>query len=311
MTNKKAFDLACTSVYVADPTTELRIIGGRCLAKDEIGSLDTDPDPSHPLSDLHRLKRPLPEMFVKNIDFRGVDVPIRIVKLDDVATVIDGKTRVRAARLVNQLRIARGEQPIKIKCVIQRDTAASALSSSVVSANNARIDDSFFDKLEKAKKLIDLGIAEDDVAMMFCVGVHTIRGWLAFDDGATDETKQAVKDGRIGATVAAELARITDPDEQRARLSELVTAPDGKAKSVKAARQARGAKGSAALTGKKDQVRLLERIRAMSHGSRSEKTIAFWHGAEEMLKLVLGDKEADDRLKEALRETRAAAKKEI
>jgi len=306
--SKKAFNLARDSVYVADPITDLRIIGGLILSKDEQGDLDTEPDPAHPLTDLRRLKKALPEPFLANIAHRGVDTPIQIVKLDDVATVVEGKSRVRAARVANRERAKRGEPLIKIKCVIKRDTSATALIASIVSGNNARMEDDFSDKLEKLKRYLDNGGSEEDAARFFMVKLATIRGWLAYEDQATDETKAAVKEGKLGAAAAAELARIKDPEEQRAKLGDLLSAPDPKARGVRAAKIVRGAKHSSAITGKKDQVKLLEHVQQMSHGTRSEKTIAFWEGVEEAFKLVIGAKDVDERLIKALKESQTADK---
>jgi len=307
-TTKKAFDLSRDSVYVADPITELRIIGGKgLLADDEAGALDTEPDAAHPVADLRRLKKALPAEFKANVAFRGVDTPIRIAKIDDIATVVEGKSRVRAARAANRERKKRGEPLIRVRCVMQRETSDTALRASIISGNNARMEDDFSDKLEKLKALLASGASEDDAALYFMVKPATIRGWLAFEDGATAETKAAVKEGRIGASVAAELARVKDADEQRSKLGELLAAPEPKARGVRAAKLVRGAKHGAAFSGKKPQMKLLGYVQSMSHSTKSDRTIAFWEGVEETLKLVLGEKDADERLTKAVKEALAAA----
>lgn len=294
--SKKAFDLARDSVYVADPIDNLCIIGGKgVLCAEEAGPLDTEPEKDMPLKDLRRLKRALPGPFKANIKARGVNIPIIIVKYEDMAVVVEGKSRVRAARAANRERKKEGLPLIKIKCVIQRDNSKLAMLATMISSNNGRMEDDFLDKLEKLKEYLDLGGSEADAATYFNVSHATIRGWLAFDDQATDETKAAVKEGRLGASAAAELARIKDPDEQREKLTGLLTAPD---KSVKAARQARGAKGSKARTGKRDLAGALRTVQEMSHPKASERTLSFWEGVEETLKWVLGEKDTDERLKE-------------
>jgi hypothetical protein len=294
---KKAFNLSRDSVYVADPIDDLRIIGAKgILSAEEAGPLDTEAEEAMPLRDLRRLRRALPGPFAANIATRGVNVPIIIVKIDDVAVVVEGKSRVRAARAANRERKKAGEPLLKIKCVIQRDNRPLALLATMVSSNNARMEDDFLDKLEKLKSYLDLGGSEADAALHFGVQQQTIRGWLAFDDQATDETKAAVKEGRLGSSAAAELARIKDPDEQRVKLQTMLTAPDKKGRSVKAARAARGgAKNGPALTGKRTQKRVLASVQAMSHAKHGEKTIAFWEGVEETLKWLAGD-EHDARL---------------
>lgn len=304
MGNKKAFDLSRDSVYVADPITDLRIIGGTILEPDEAGDLDTDPDETNPLNRSNRLRTPLSEAFKANIAHRGVDTPIKIVKLDDVAVVVAGTSRVRAARAANRERKKRGELLIKIKCVIQRDVSKLALISSVASENSARHDDSFSSKLDQLKIMIDAGASEEDAARVFAVSPATIRGWLVFEDQATEATKQAVRDGRVPASTAAELARIKEPEAQDAALATMLSAPERKARTTRAAKMLRGAKGSKGLTSRKEQEKFLDHVQKMSHGARSEKALAFWEGVEEALKLVLG-KEIDERLKNAMTKARA------
>lgn len=299
--SKKAFDLSRDSVYVAEPVEDLRIIGGKgVLPADESGPLDTEWEPGMPLNDLKRLKKALDPEFKANVGFRGVIVPIVIAKIDDMATVVAGKSRVRALRAANRERKKRGEPLLKVKCVIQRDTSNGALMATMVTENNARRDDDLYDKIEKLKSMLDAGISEEDAAKHFSVKQTTIRGWLAFEDAATDKTKQAVREGRLPASSAAELAKIKEPDEQNAALDKLLTAPAPRARSARAAKVLRrGKAGSKSASDRKSQQLLLGHIAKMDHPRVSEKTLAFWEGAEEMLKLVLGQ-EADERLVETL-----------
>lgn len=308
---KKAFDLPRDSVYSAEPIADLRIIGGAgILCEEESGELDTEWEEGMPLKDLRRLKRPLDEEFCANIAFRGVNTPIIVAKIDDVATVIAGKSRVRAARRENHARLERGEELMRIRCIIQRDTSHSALLATMVSENNARRDDELYDKIEKAKTMIDGGISEESVAKSFAVKQTTVRGWLDFDDHATDATKQAAKDGRIGASTAAELAKMHDPDEQNKALAELLIAPEPRARSARAAKMLRKSSSKVGnASDRKTQTTLLTFMQNASHPRVSEKTIAWWEGAEEMLKLVMGAKDTDERLLKTLHEARSAKPK--
>jgi hypothetical protein len=241
-TSKKAFDLARDSVYVADPISELRICGGAgVLPDDEAGDLDTEPGPDVPVRDLKRLKRPLQASFVTNIGRDGVRVPILICKIDDVATVVAGKSRVRAARRANRARAAQSEglPPMRIRCVMQRDASSVAILATMISENNARQDDDLADRIEKLKQYLAAGASEADAATSFNVQQSTIRGWLDYDDHATDETKRAVRDGRVQASTAAELAKIKDPDAQRVALEKVLGAPCVKQRSARAARALR------------------------------------------------------------------------
>lgn len=305
---KKAFDQPRDSIYSMEPIADLCIMGGKgILCEEEAGELDTEWEDGMPLKDLRRLKKPLEEEFCANIAYRGVNTPIIIAKINNVATVIAGKSRVRAGRRANHVRLERGEPLLRIRCVMQRDITPAALLSTMVSENNARREDDLGDKIEKAMAMADLSISEEDIATHFAIKVTTLRGWLAFHDSATDETKQAVKDGRIGASSAAELAKISDPVEQNTALQTMLIAPEPRGRSARAAKMIR--KSSAKVgnaSDRKTQVVLLTHMQAASHPRVGEKTLAFWQGAEEMLKLVTGAKDTDERLIKMLHEARSA-----
>ena len=308
MANKKAFDLSRDSVYVAEPITQLCIQGGTLIpTEDERGELDTDPTPDMNVKDARRLKKPLKESFRLNIAKFGAKLPIIIAKINGVAVVIAGKRRARALRAANRALIAAGEDPMTVRCVVQRDISPAAILETIITENSQREDDDLIDKLEKLKAYLGDGSrSEEQAAALFGVTHATIRGWLQFEDQATPETKQATKEGRLGASAAAEVARIKDPDEQREKLSELLTAPDKGARGVKAARAARGAKSSKALEGKREQAKFLNYVQNITHTTKSDRVMGYWEGVEDALKLVLDGKNVHDRLMEARKEAKKA-----
>jgi ParB-like chromosome segregation protein Spo0J len=305
--NRRAFNYARGNLWSIDPM-DICIIGGKRLPADERGPLDTDADDSHDLHD-ERVDKPLTEEFINNIDAHGVDTPVLISKINDVPTCVAGRKRIRAARVVNVRRKKRGEPPIKVDCKLKRATG-SGLLAAMITENEGRTNDDILTKIAKLKRLMARGVSPEDAAIEFCVGVHTIKGWLAFEDNATAETKAAARAGRLSASAAAELAKIANPDAQREKLAQMIGS--GEKVSARAARAAsRVARGKAAGVGdKKTQKKLLTIVQATSHPNISEKTAAWWEGAEEMLKLVIGAEDADQRLQGKLDEAVSLMKTE-
>jgi ParB family chromosome partitioning protein len=304
--NRRAFDFARGNLWSIDPD-DLRIIGGKCLPADERGPLDTDDGPSHDLYD-ERVAEPLTEEFINSIDAHGVDTPVLIVKLDDEATVIAGRKRVRAARVVNARRKKRGEPPIKIDCKLKR-VSGSGLLAAMITENEARTNDGFLTKLEKLKRLMNRGVSPEDAAIHFSTSVSTIKGMLAFEDNATAETKAAVRANRLSASAAAELAKIADPDKQRERLSQVIGS--GEKVSARAARAAsRVARGKAVGVGDKTTQKKLLHVLQNTNHTNVKKDGTWWDGAEEMLKLVLGADDVDVRLRGKLDEVLSLMKTE-
>jgi ParB-like chromosome segregation protein Spo0J len=305
--NRRAFDFARGNLWSIDPM-EICIVGGKRLPVDEQGPLDTDHGLEHDLYD-ERLDEALTEEFVNNVDAHGVDTPIIIAKIDDVATVVAGRKRVRAARLVNLRRKKKGEPLLKIDAKLKRVAGAGALGA-MIRENEGRTDDGILTKIEKLKRLMNRGVSIEDAAIDFNVKLATVKGWLAFEDCATAETKTAARDGRLSASAAAELARIVDPDKQREKLVGMLSS-GGKASTSAARAASKIARGKAAgVADKKTQKKLLHVVQASSHPNVSEKTAAWWDGAEAMLRLVIGDKDVDARLQGKLDETISLLKTE-
>ena len=283
------------TMWTFDPD-DLCVIGGKKLPAAERGSIDTDDDEEHELYD-PRILEPLTEEFILNIDAHGVDTPIVIAKINDIPVVVFGKTRVRAARVVNRRRKARGEPPIKIDCKVKRGNATSLLAAMIVE-NEARRDDGILAKIDKLKKLMARGVAVEDAAVIFGKKVKTVKGWLAFEDNATTETKKAAESGRLSPTAAAMLAKIKDPDEQRKTLEGML-ATEGrmtKDSATSAAKVANGKKVAISVTDKRTQRRLLSYVQNIPHANASEKTMAWWQGVEDALKLVVGEEDVNPKL---------------
>jgi ParB family chromosome partitioning protein len=309
MSTKKGFEFARNSIYVADPA-ELVIVGGKSLPPDERGHLDTEVDESHELHD-ERVDMPLAEETIANIDAYGVMVPILIAKVGDdgLAYVVDGRQRVRAARVVNARRKKRGEPPIKVDAKVRRATGESSLLGAMVSTNEVRVGDDVPTKIAKAKRMLARGVSVEDTAVSFGCSLSTLQQWLHYDDHAIPQVKAAVDSGRLSQSAGATIARLKDPDRQAEALQSIsVAGADGKKPSLRAARTAVAKKKKPASSGgvvdKATQRRLLEAIEKMPHKNASAETLSWWQGVEDALKLVTGDDDLDARLVKVLDEVK-------
>jgi ParB family transcriptional regulator, chromosome partitioning protein len=294
--SKKAFDFARDTMWKADPL-DLCIIGGKKLPANERGPLDTDDDESHALWDPRVLDALDPD-FVANITAYGVDTPILICKVDGVAVVIAGKSRVRAARLANKKRKSAGELPIKIDCKVKRDDNIG-LMGAMIHENEARRNDEPLARLAKLKRYMARGAAITDAALRFKCSVQALQSLLDYDDNAISATKQAVESGKISQTTGAMLARI-EPEEQKKAVNEVLSRATNGHTSQRVAKIVAAKTGAVKAVGipdKRTQRAVLDHIQTMAHGKNaSNAELAFYEGAEEAFKLILGDDEVDERL---------------
>lgn len=288
-TTKRTFDLSRDSIYVADPATELRICGGRgILPPDEAGELDTEPGPDIPVHDQRRLEKPVPPQTLASVHRDGVLQPVVIAKVDDVATVVAGKRRVRAARASNLRRAKEGRPLIRVRCVILRDASSLTIKGAIIRENSHREDDDLADKIEKLRAYLADGGSEQDAATEFCVQLATVRDWLDYDDHATDAVKQAVQDGKIPASTAMELAKVHDADRQRTLLDRVLATPGRKQRSARRARAiARGEDQRPVVVGRRDQRELLRAVSRERDSAASDRR-DYWRGVEHALVVVTG-----------------------
>lgn len=221
--SKKAFDFKRDSIYVVDPL-EICIIGGAILPEDERGPLDTAHKAGqHDLYD-SRIEDALDPAFVASIDAFGVLEPGLITKDDalDLAVAVDMRQRLRAARKVNVARRASGQVPMKIqvKKVVQK---GAALMGVMITANEARKDDSVMVKIAKLKAYVARGVTPEDAAIAFALNPTYVKQLLTFDERASVSVKAAAASGRLSVSAACEIARLDGSEAQDAALTEVLT----------------------------------------------------------------------------------------
>jgi ParB family chromosome partitioning protein len=182
-------------------------------------------DEASPLYD-PRVHLPVDEDLARNIDYQGVLEPVLIQKNPETGDVevIVGRQRVKAARLANEWRKARGVTPVHIPAYVHKGDRRNALDV-IVSENEVRQSDTPLGRAEKMRRLMALGRGEEEIAIVFGCKLVTVRNTLALLECCA-AVQKAVEGGKIGVTNAKKLAALT-PDEQRAKVAELVAAGDG------------------------------------------------------------------------------------
>jgi ParB family chromosome partitioning protein len=200
----------------------------------KIVGLDIEEEGS-PLYDERALWDPS-EAMVRNIMVYGIQQPV-IVRIEaGEYYVVDGRQRVKAARVAAQRQEAAGEHMVKVPCitVIGEDARVSGI---MVSTNELRKDDDMLGKARKAARLLDLTGDKDTVALAFGVSSKTIDNYLKLLQ-ASPEVHAAVADGVLSASVAIDLAG-KSRSEQLSTLEKVTAEPSpsatnkGKKKVVK------------------------------------------------------------------------------
>lgn len=164
-----------------------------------IVGIDTDHDSSHPLWD-DRINLPVDERLIRNISVYGVLQPVIVTKMEDLVVVVDGRQRVRAARVIAEQQRRAGEEQIRVPCLVKSGDG-SRLVGVGISANEQRQMDTAATKARKAARYLDLGRTEEEAALAFGVSEQTIRNWLAVTT-LEPEVQIAIEAGRISATEA-------------------------------------------------------------------------------------------------------------
>lgn len=219
-----------------------------------IVGLDTDDGPDHPLYD-ERIRMPVPETLIRNIRAYGVLKPVLFERDGDRPLVVDGRQRVRAARVVRDRQREAGEDEIAVRGIPQRGDGSHLFA--VSRAANLHQADGPLTQARNAQRMVDLGRSTDEIAVAFGVTEQTVKHWLALLELAP-AVRTAVERGSISPTAAAKLRKL-DRDDQVAKLSEL-TAGGAKPTASAARDRVRGARGLAPIVTARVRIREIESV---------------------------------------------------
>lgn len=208
-------------------------------------------DPASPLYD-ERVHLPVDEQLAHNIDYQGVLEPVAVSKNPETGAVevVFGRQRVKATRLANEWRAARGEALRSIPGIVYQGKRQNALDA-IASENEARTADTPLGRAEKMRRHMALGRGEDQLAVIYNCSVATVRNTLALLE-CSKPVQKAVEAGQITVSHATALAKLP-PEEQRAKVTELVAVGQGVKPHERSRRQA-------AVMGKRPRIKSRKEI---------------------------------------------------
>lgn len=184
-------------------------------------------DPAHPLYD-ERHALPVDDATVRNMMAFGVLEPI-IVTLDTESgevLVVDGRQRVKNAAEANRRLHAEGRPTLLVPATTRKGDSAAVLFGVMVATNELRQADPPLVRAAKMQRLKNLGQDDAAVAVAFGCTTKTVEATLCLLD-CSKPVQKAVEQSLIGINDAKYLSRLT-PDQQRAKVEELVKAVVGK-----------------------------------------------------------------------------------
>ena len=153
---------------------------------------------------------------IASVRARGVLKPILFERDGDRKIVIDGRSRVRWARVAAKLQRDAGEVVLKVRGIPTRGDARTLYGISR-GANRHRPEDSPLAHARQADRLIGYGYSEADAAVSMGVTLPVLKGWLALL-GLAPQVQKAVECGTIAVGAAAQLVKLPKA-EQTAKLA--------------------------------------------------------------------------------------------
>jgi len=171
---------------------------------------DTEDGVDHVLYD-PRIKLPLDEGLVRNIQVYGVLEPIIGQTDGDRTLVVDGRRRVLHAREARKRQKAAGEQEVLVPVWFKKGEDQYLFGVSR-SANAMRKDDGPISNARSAQRMIDMGASEAEVAVVFGVKLQTLKSWTNLLDLAP-RVKAAVERGAVGVEAANALVGLSKEDQ--------------------------------------------------------------------------------------------------
>lgn len=279
---------------------DIRVVGGGRPG-------DPPADPTHPMFDERAVKcaqRSAPlwsNDMVLDIAENGVRVPVTVAKDErnhDEPTANAGRRRVLHATEANKIRVARGQERLRVKVIVEKGDAKT-LFLMARRENAHRVQDDVLQRARNAQRAIEqFGALAPEVAASEGVNQKTVKEWLKLLELAP-EAQEAIDLGKIAPTAALELLKDVPRKEQGAKLKEALAKGDvsveasrAKAKGDKKKREAEasGANPDDVDTGEKPPAKGTLR-RLLVHVSEAQER-------REELPLLKDDSAAEEVLKE-------------
>lgn len=203
---RQAVDAPRRNYFMMDPN-ELIVVGH-----------DTKDGPENALFD-PRVKLPMDESLVRNIQVYGVLEPILAVKDGEKTMVVAGRRRVLHAREAAKRQEKAGEVVLKVPVIFKRGED-QYLFGVARTENAGRVADGPMTNARNAQRMLDMGASEDEIAIAFQVKKQTVKDWLVLL-GLAPKVKTAVEKGTLSASAAASLGKLPK-EEQEKHLDELL-----------------------------------------------------------------------------------------
>lgn len=242
-------------------------------------------DKSHHLYD-PRVENEPREALVASIAYKGVVEPIIVWKDPETgkACVVDGRQRVKAARLANLLLKKRGEPLKLVKAIVERGDRKNLLATMKV-ANEGRTEPTPMERAGSAAQLLAAGYDEETAAVILHISRSALRNYLALLE-APAVVRNAVEAGKLSATHAYSLSKL-EPTAAKEKLGKMLTAAEGTN-----GKRRRAAKMREATEGPKARSKAeVQRLRDELNSASTTVVVSAWRSA---LDWVLGKQDAPD-----------------
>ncbi len=181
--------------------------------------------------------------LVKNILAYGIQVPIIVRKEAGKTYVVDGRQRVKAARVIAEMQEEAGEHVINVPC-IEVQAEDGRVGGIMISTNEHRRNDDVLSRARKAARLLDLTGNMDEVCLAFGRTQKSIENWLQLLN-ADPAVIGAVEEGVISASIGIELSALPRGEQREA--IQRATPPTGPATHVKPVKAGKVEKAPKAL----------------------------------------------------------------
>jgi ParB family chromosome partitioning protein len=243
---------------------------------------DTQDGPEHPLYD-ERVKLPLDEAMVLNIQALGVIESVTVRKNGPVPEVVAGRRRVLHAREASKRNVAKGESAILVPTRVLRaeDSHAFAIA---IAENELRRGDDPITRARKAARLMRMGMAEKDLSIVFGITTQQVRNLLSVLD-LDPKVQKAIEAEKLPFTAAIQLTDLTRED-QVAKMQAMLESGAVGVVEARRQRQARnaGKDGAEGTRGKRPGTAVIRKIAENEEfmGSLSDD-------ARHLLHWILGD----------------------